>query len=570
MASRPNFYIDVSHSGLNKFRRVSGRDAFVVEQMAKQQAERWNAEWVKQQESLRERQHQKAQKNLVLSQEENARILTLEALKQIAAAQNILADSLSVDDKIEWSSLKDSTRFSKKRPERPETAWSRGSGTLRPKPAEPKISDPAFQPKITFLDRIFPSKRQKKIDAALTTFRDAHAKWRKNCEDLDYADALDAKAHEDIMANWKSELDNWEQEKSLFEERQRKHNAAIDSQEAAYKAGDPESIRDYCQLVLHKSKLPSFMPKNFEIDYDEISKILLVEIQLPGIRDIPCATEYRYVKRTGEISEKSLSQARLSELYDSVVYQQILRTLHELFEADAINKLDAITLNGWVDHLDRASGNKSVSFITSIQVKKNNFENINLSLVDPKECFRALKGISASRLSNITPIAPIATLNKDDKRFVDSKTVEMNEGANLASIPWDEFEHLVRQLFEKEFSAFGGEVRVTQASRDGGVDAVIFDPDPIRGGKMIVQAKRYTNVVSVSAVRDLYGTVQHEGATKGILVTTSAFGPDAYDFAKDKPLTLLDGGRLLYLLNKHGYNARIDLQEAKRLQSSGV
>jgi restriction system protein len=105
---------------------------------------------------------------------------------------------------------------------------------------------------------------------------------------------------------------------------------------------------------------------------------------------------------------------------------------------------------------------------------------------------------------------------------------------------------------------------LTQASREGGVDAVAFDPDPIRGGKIVIQAKRYTNVVGVSAVRDLYGTVMNEGANKGILVTTSHYGSDAYDFAKGKPLTLLDGGNLLSLLAKHGHRARINLQEAKK------
>jgi restriction system protein len=122
--------------------------------------------------------------------------------------------------------------------------------------------------------------------------------------------------------------------------------------------------------------------------------------------------------------------------------------------------------------------------------------------------------------------------------------------------------------WERELSAHGGEVKVTQASRDGGVDAVAFDPDPIRGGKIIIQAKRYTNTVDVSSVRDLYGTVMSEGATKGVLVTTSSFGPDAHRFAKDKPITLMDGNNLLFLLAKHGHQARIDLAEAKRLGSA--
>jgi restriction system protein len=75
---------------------------------------------------------------------------------------------------------------------------------------------------------------------------------------------------------------------------------------------------------------------------------------------------------------------------------------------------------------------------------------------------------------------------------------------------------------------------------------------------------RYTNAVGVSAVRDLYGTLMNEGANKGILVSTADYGPDAYDFAKGKPITLLNGGNILHLLQKHGQKARIDLKEAKK------
>lgn len=156
-------------------------------------------------------------------------------------------------------------------------------------------------------------------------------------------------------------------------------------------------------------------------------------------------------------------------------------------------------------------------------------------------------------------------MDRTDKRFVNAYgvTQNLNDSINLASMAWEDFEHLIREIFEKEFATNGGEVKVTQASRDGGVDAVAFDPDPIRGGKIVIQAKRYTNTVGVSAVRDLYGTVMNEGATKGILVTTADFGPDAYDFAKGKPLTLLNGSNLLFLLEKHGSKARIDLKEAR-------
>src|SRR5579872_3536078 len=92
-----------------------------------------------------------------------------------------------------------------------------------------------------------------------------------------------------------------------------------------------------------------------------------------------------------------------------------------------------------------------------------------------------------------------------------------------------EFESLITNLFGK----MGLETRLTQASRDGGVDCVAYDSRPIFGGKVVIQAKRYKHTVGVSAVRDLFGTLQNEGASKGILVTTSGYGKAAFDFASE-------------------------------------
>jgi len=223
--------------------------------------------------------------------------------------------------------------------------------------------------------------------------------------------------------------------------------------------------------------------------------------------------------------------------------------------------------NGWVDSIDKATGHNVNSCIMSLQASKVEFSVINLQNIDPKASFKQLKGIGSSKLYGLSPVAPIISISKDDRRFVSAYDVidGVDETDNLAAMDWQDFENLIRELFEKEFVSSGGEVKITQASRDGGVDAIAFDPDPIRGGKIVIQAKRYTNVVGVSAVRDLYGTTLNEGATKGILVTTANFGPDAYEFAKGKPLTLLNGGNLLHLLEKHGHKAKIDLKEAKML-----
>jgi restriction system protein len=134
-------------------------------------------------------------------------------------------------------------------------------------------------------------------------------------------------------------------------------------------------------------------------------------------------------------------------------------------------------------------------------------------------------------LVDYSPVAPIMRMDLDDGRIVEAREVisGLRPDENLAAMDWEDFEHLIRELFEKEFAQNGVEVKVTRASRDSGVDAIAFDPDPLRGGKFVIQAKRYTRTVDVSAVRDLYGTLQNEGANRGILVTTSRFGPDSFE-----------------------------------------
>lgn len=238
--------------------------------------------------------------------------------------------------------------------------------------------------------------------------------------------------------------------------------------------------------------------------------------------------------------------------------------------SDPCDSFDTITANAHQSWFDPATGQPRNGIVASLQASKSDLRALQPGHLDADACFRHLGGIATPNILNAAPVRPIFVMNTDDRRIVANRDVtgQLPEEANLAVMPWEDFEHLVRQLFEMMFANSGVEVKVTRASRDRGVDAIVFDPDPIRGGKYVIQAKRYTRTVDVAAVRDLYGTVMNEGANRGILVTTSSYGPDSYDFAKDKPISLIDGPNLIALLRKHGRIYRIDLEEARRLDAS--
>jgi restriction system protein len=349
-------------------------------------------------------------------------------------------------------------------------------------------------------------------------------------------------------------------------------NSWIDHTKASYLAGNERVLISYIEDVLSQSEYPDNFPKEHRLEYIGTTKTLVLDYELPNQTALPSVKEVKYIASRSEFQEVPISEAWVKKTYDEILYQISLRTLNELFQSDDVNALVSIVFNGWVRSIDRATGAEVHACVMSLEARKDEFLAINLSQVDPKACFKKFKGVAASKLIELSPVKPLVLLNKEDKRFVDGYAVVdgLDERTNLAAMDWLDFENLIREVFEKEFSKGGGEVKITQASRDGGVDAIAFDPDPIRGGKLVIQAKRYTNTVGVSAVRDLYGTVHNEGANKGILVTTSDFGPDAYAFAKDKPLTLLSGGELLYLLAQHGHSAKIDLAEAKRMAAENA
>ena len=309
-----------------------------------------------------------------------------------------------------------------------------------------------------------------------------------------------------------------------------------------------------------------FLPETLYETFDYFSNsVLVVDYELPSRDTFLPVQQYKMSLTTYEVEKKPYSPREFSTLYENTLYSICLRSIYELFETDKNDEIEYIAFNGFVTAINKASGKTERKCILSLQAHKDQFKQIDLENVDPKLCFKSLKGVSGAKLIDVSPVTPVLTFNKEDHRFIKGHNVDVHSGTNLASMDWKDFEQLVRQVLEMEFGKNGGEVRVTQASRDGGVDAVIFDPDPLRGGKIIVQAKRYTNTVPVSAVRDLYGTLINEGASSGILITTSDYGPDSYDFAKDKPLKLLNSGHLLALLQKNGMQGYIDLEEARHL-----
>ncbi len=350
---------------------------------------------------------------------------------------------------------------------------------------------------------------------------------------------------------------DYDRRKAAFDADQAQKNSEIDRFKSEYFALQRDAVVDYCEIVLSRSEYPQDgFPKKFRIAYDPDSKALIVEYELPLIAVVPTEAEFRYVKSKDSIESKVRKPAEVKQTYQQLIAEIALRTMHELYEADQASAIAILAFTGVIDTHDPATGNEIRIPVVSVRSPRESFISINLQRADPVACLRNLGANVSAKPDELLAVKPIIEFNMIDKRYIAQGDAlsDLESRPNLLEMSPSEFEVLVANLFGK----MGLETKLTRSSRDGGVDAVAYDSRPILGGKVVIQAKRYKDTVGVSAVRDLFGTMVNEGANKGILVTTSRYGPDAYTFAADKPIELVDGSGLLFLLREHaGIDARI-------------
>ncbi|MEV0034912.1 restriction endonuclease [Streptomyces sp. NPDC050804] len=332
----------------------------------------------------------------------------------------------------------------------------------------------------------------------------------------------------------------------------RRHNAGIAEMTTGLRSGDPEATVEYFSAALYASTgWPEDLPRQVSAAYDSGARQLVLNWELPKYDVVPEAKSVRYMINADQEKESPRPVTQRRALYRDVLAQCLLLVLRDLFAADEFGALESVALNGFVDDHDPTTGRRAPMFLGTVMAPRSTFAELHLEQVNAVNCLvDGLRGQLSSRPDQYAPVRPGRVPEDVGNGVV---THGGDEEPDLYEMDPIAFEALVTDLFR----AMGMQAVTTQRSNDGGVDVDALDPTPIRGGKIVVQVKRYRNTVPPTAVRDLYGTVQDAGANKGVLVTTSAFGPGSHTFANGKPLELVAGSELVDLLHRHGLRGRL-------------
>jgi restriction system protein len=486
----------------------------------------------------RERQAKEAEKARVLAEakarDDDAAAKTGAIEQRCAELESLLRSSLSRDPRISFASLK-----------RAATVPPLDLGPLgMPIPA-PRWAD--FEPP--------PPNALARMLGGQQRYQNSYAEAQRQ---FDYAQEQHHRQEAERQRKVAQARVAWNTKAAETKRKVEAHNAHVDEVAAGFSQHDRFAVSEYVQVVVDRSPYPAGFPTERHAGYVPESTTLAVEWFLPTFDIIPEHKAFKHVKTRKAVEPVPRSLAEAQRLYNSVIAQVAIRTVHEVFAVTPGDMVSTVVFNGHVDTVDPATGRRIRPPLISMRATREKFDELILTepRFDPaasiKRHFSAEISPHPEELKEVEPVMPFS---RADPRIIESIDVisSLDQRPNLLELSPKDFEAFTQNLFTK----MGYETDQFRSSGDGGIDCMAYKRDPVAPMKIAVQAKLYTKTVSPTHVRDLYGTMQHEGATLGIMITTSGYGPGSVDFANGKPLHLIDGPGLLSICQEHGIPARI-------------
>lgn len=350
----------------------------------------------------------------------------------------------------------------------------------------------------------------------------------------------------------------WEENTAALKHEIDAHNAHIDELATGFDARDRFAVSEYLQAVLDASPYPEGFPTERHVGYVPESELVAVEWFLPTFDIVPEHKAFRHVKQRKSVEPVARPFAEAQRIYNKIIAQVAVRTVREVFAAVPVGMVSTVIFNGHVETVNPATGRVIRPPLISVRATKEKFEELVLSepRFDPVTSIkRHFSATISPHPEELTAIEPVMPFSRADPRVVEAIDVisSLDQRPNLLDLTPREFESFIQNLFTK----MGYETDRFRDTKDGGIDCMAYKRDPVAPMKIAVQAKLYTKTVRPTSVRDLFGTMQHEGATHGIMITTSGYGPGSEAFANGKPLHLIDGHGLISICQEHGIPARI-------------
>ena len=360
--SAPIYEAEIENEYLNKQRTVKAKSTDELLIKAKQLLATWAEREILKRvvDSKRDaKEHAQAE----------AQRLDKEAKEALADAAGLLAATLAIDDRIDWEAERDTQDFKR---------FTFSKPPQRPEPTRKPL--PRLKPGLAWL------------------LRDRFRRWEAACEE---EARLHQEAETKAQEEWQEAVRQHEQarkeareqhksDKAQFLAEQERANEALVEFQRAFEAEEVPAIVEYCSRVLERSQYPDWLVMSNKVEFDGESRFIVVELELPPPDTTPSTAGCKFVSRGNQAVPISLRKKEVEALYESILDQLVLRTIHEIIEGCHIDKVAGVLLNGWVTTVSKATGNDSRKRRRSVVANRAAFEALDLARIDPASCIRHL------------------------------------------------------------------------------------------------------------------------------------------------------------------------------------
>ena len=181
-------------------------------------------------------------------------------------------------------------------------------------------------------------------------------------------------------------------------------NLKLDQLKANLGYGVEEAVQEYVSIVLSNSVYPESFPVEYDFSFDSTHGELTMKCFVPKPASVPNVRQFRYVKTKDEITKTGHTQKAQKDRYANAVASVAVRTLHEVFEADRVGRVQTISLVVATEDIHPGTGHMTETPLVAVASDRATFTGLNLANVVPLATLAYLKASVSKNPFGLVPV----------------------------------------------------------------------------------------------------------------------------------------------------------------------
>lgn len=221
--------------------------------------------------------------------------------------------------------------------------------------------------------------------------------------------AAEKKAEEVLQKRMKE----YKERAAAYDKKSAEFNQEIDNRHQLMRDGNQKEIVDFFTWVIGQDceylqgYYVGFRNDKY-LHYDPKLKLLAIDIEMPAKHRIPDVESFQYEEKKDNIKANRMTQANYKSFYNHVICDLALRIISVVYESDEYSLVASVVINGYRIYLDRSRGKHINDCIISVNISREEYDEIYLRNADGEEVIRRVsKNVPGDMTSEPIGVKPL-------------------------------------------------------------------------------------------------------------------------------------------------------------------